>query len=127
MEYILDYSKWRSGANGPWKVGIGHTEMLNDEGFSCCLGQFAKQVGVGDGCLLNRLSPVDASGITGLYDSSFLEEWSGRVVDTGLTCSLMNINDNEERTPSERIKAIREKLEEHGHTLKVINAPDGIE
>lgn len=127
MEYILDYSKWRSGGEGQWKVGLGSTEMLNREGFSCCLGQFAKQAGVRDVFLLYRSGPRNVSYHAGLYDSSFVEGCGELFSNSKLAVNLMEINDNEERTPGERIKAIREKLEEHGHTLKVINAPDGIE
>jgi hypothetical protein len=35
---ILDYSKWRCGDDGEFKVGKGVTQLKNDEGFYCCLG-----------------------------------------------------------------------------------------
>ena len=42
-EIIIDRSKWRCGGYDDNKVGIGHTELENEEGFMCCLGQWISQ------------------------------------------------------------------------------------
>ena len=39
MEFIIDKSKWRAGQNSDHQVGEGNTELLNKEGYMCCLGQ----------------------------------------------------------------------------------------
>ena len=45
---ILDYYKWRCGGDGEGKkgcsLGKGYTQLLNNEGFMCCLGQFSFQL-----------------------------------------------------------------------------------
>jgi hypothetical protein len=41
---IIDRSKWRTGNASPHPV-IGPTQLLNKEGYMCCLGFYAKQIG----------------------------------------------------------------------------------
>ena len=122
MEYILDVAKWRCGSQGPFMLGEGRTLMLNEEGYMCCLGQFAAQKGVGLDRLLDKGSPAY---LKSMYDESFCIVPYGYHPDdtfnTDLAASLMSVNDNDTTTPEEKIQIIRKKLEEHGHTLKVIN------
>lgn len=121
-DYILDVAKWRCGGNGPNRLGTGHTEMLNEEGFSCCLGQFAKQFGVTDDCLLNKLSPDDVASDTGhIYDPGFVDDGRGSMENTLIASLLMRINDNDCTAPREKIARIRKELEADGHTLTVLN------
>lgn len=120
-DYTLDVAKWRCGGDGPNRLGEGKTRMLNNEGFSCCLGQFAKQVGVAD-YLLGWGTPGDVANAKGnIYDPIFVHEDKGLTENTTLARLLMAINDNEDTAPREKITRIREELEAEGHTLTVLN------
>ena len=124
MEYVLDVSKWRCGGRGEHQLGDGiFTQLLNLEGYMCCLGMFAKQKGIKDNDLYIEVLPQNVANHLGkVYDPLFTEEiGSNEFSDTQLATELMGINDDEYTTYQDKIKLIREKLEEHGHTLKVIN------
>lgn len=118
MEYILDIAKWRCGYNSNHALGEGGTLMLNKEGYSCCLGQFALQKGVEQYVLLNRGTPV---GCCLDYDPNFVKMDNENLINTTLSIELMDINDSTETTPKEKIQLIKQKLAEHGLALKVVN------
>lgn len=129
MEYVLDVSKWRCGGpNGEWNpnaLGEGEcAELLNVNGYMCCLGLFAKQKRIPKKDMLELSSPEDlANAIGKVYDPAFVEFDMDTYNDTDLANELMGINDDYETTYKEKIELIRKKLEKHGHTLKVINDP----
>ena len=114
--YKLDVSTWRCGnpAFPPSYIGKGDTFMLNDEGYMCCLGQFAKQKNVSDEHLLKKSTPM---GVDIKYDPAFC--LSDR--NTRLSRILMDINDCILTTPKEKVISIQKELENYGHTLTVIN------
>lgn len=42
---VIDRSKWRTGYNSENATGKGsYTELLNEEGFKCCLGFMTQQI-----------------------------------------------------------------------------------
>lgn len=126
-EYALDVSKWRCGGYDKFQMGEGETLMENDKGFSCCLGQFAKQMGVDLNDSNCYRSPRDVAVNLGYsYDDNFCTKkrvctGTNLYSNTFLAQSLMYINDETSTTPREKVSQIRELLEKHGHTLKVLN------
>ncbi len=65
-------SKWSSGGDGHFSTGIGPTRMLNSEGYMCCLGQFAQQVGVKEQNLLGKTTPDHvAKHLDKIYDDNY--------------------------------------------------------
>lgn len=125
MNYVLDYSRWRSGGEGKHRVGEGTTHMLNKLGYSCCLGQMAQQLGVSDDDLLFQTNPRDVSNHVGRYDPGLVMNDEFQRL-TSFANRMMGANDDEHATPAERIRRIRYLLEKHGHTLQVINAPASV-
>jgi hypothetical protein len=63
----IDRSKWRSGGNGKegeqlkTQTGRGKTQLLNHEGYMCCLGFLGAQLGITDTRLLGATVPADIS------------------------------------------------------------------
>lgn len=124
--YVLDVSKWRCGDTSVKALGEGTTHMLNHEGYSCCLGQFALQQGVPSERLLGVADPEDvARGLCNqIYDDAFVSEYDSlynRMLATELANDLIRINDSHSTSYQEKIVSIRAKLEEHGHSLTVVN------
>ena len=39
----IDRSKWRCGHIGPNALGMGETQLKNNYGYMCCLGQWIEQ------------------------------------------------------------------------------------
>jgi len=104
MKLILDYSKWRCGGNGKYKLGEGEERLLNKEGFMCAEGQWHMQLGATKGQLLfnpenESIDPLPFS--SGVYD----------------------INDDENTTTEEKIILLTELLSKEGIELEVINKP----
>jgi hypothetical protein len=120
MEYILDVAKWRCGGHSDNALGEGSTMMLNLRGYSCCLGQFALQKGVDQEVLFGTAFPSSCGLV---YDSNFVTAGivEGDTFNTKLATKLADINDSTETTPKEKIQLIKQKLEEHGHSLKVLS------
>ena len=131
-EFVLDVSKWRCGdesENPSVRLGEGPTQMLNEEGYMCCLGQFAKQI---LGKIPSGLcTPVALADLVGLYSSVFVKK--GICGDnlvyfhTQISHVLMSINDSSKSHWKEKIKDLHSYLGDLGHTIKVINLPDGEE
>lgn len=140
MEYVLDLSTWRCGMDmevNPAIVtfnssrGTGTTSLLNGEGFSCCLGQFAIQVGVPKEVLRDRNYPNSIGNFECMipnemvfnpaYDTNFvLRNPKTRLFEnTPLASILAKINDGNDPVPI-KIHRIRKELRSAGHTLKVI-------
>lgn len=116
---ILDYSKWRSGAEGDNKVGEGKTKLLNSEGFMCCLGQFSTQLApeLSKNSILGESSPAYLSkSIPGLSYKKI-----DIIKDTPLSNKAIEINDNEDTTPERKIVLLRKLFRSKGYKIKVIN------
>ena len=116
---IRDYGKWRCGDdNGNNILGEGETMLLNDEGYSCCLGQFSKQLGASDSHLRNCYYPCDMGFKIPLFiDDKIL--WMGN----DLSHDCVRINDDNSTTPEEKIILLTDRLKQEGIQLEVINKP----
>src|SRR5688572_13973621 len=98
---ILDYSKWRCGEDGEYKVGDGVVALLNDQGFMCCLGQFGKQMGMNDEEMLNRGEPIECNTQVPLFINN----------NHSFAGDAISINDDELTTPEIKIELLRERLD----------------
>lgn len=131
MDYKLDLSTWRCGGREHsaflrtnCSLGVGETQMLNAEGYSCCLGQFASQKGVDGSDLIDQPEPhLVARRIGKLYDRAFVRYCKDAIQRTYLTqlaSECIAINDNPETTVERKIELLRAALARKGHTLTVI-------
>jgi len=126
-ELILDYKKWRCGGDndGINALGLGDTCLLNDEGFMCCLGQFSKQINedLRNNNILGIGEPEDIA--IHIHDLNFVdndaEAENNGYSNTNLTYLAININDNEDTTPQEKIVFLTNLFKEHDYEIKVIN------
>lgn len=135
MEFILDVKKWRCGGDdneiNANSLGKGDTEMLNGEGYMCCLGQFSKQLGVSDRKLLENGGPENVIGeystrrmkekAKSLEAFVYLSEIRKGYRNTLLSKKAININDDEYTSPKQKIVKLKKLFKEYGHTIKVIN------
>lgn len=123
-ELILDYSKWRCGYTTPseckHQLGEGPVRLLNEKGFSCCIGQFCAQSGVDASLLLDRSSPADVPVDINLFNMSID---NSAYQDSALTEDCIIINDDPETSPEVKIKLLTNRLAKEGIALTVINHP----
>ena len=116
----IDYSKWRCGFNGKNQVGKGDTKLHNDEGYECCLGQWANQAGVQTGDLdLHYPSALPHHGICvlGLTNNK---------TQTALAKRCADINDNRVITTAKRVKRLKAVLGKSHYKLKLKNFPPSV-
>lgn len=120
---ILDYSKWRCGREGANRLGEGETQLLNKEGFMCCLGQQALQEreDLDENALLGWWVPESIGCLIPLLT---LKHEDGDILNTSFADIAMRINDNHTTTPAEKITQLTTLLAEHDRELIVINQPN---
>lgn len=106
MEKVKDYltidrSKWRTGKENFGSTGEGDTELLNEDGFMCCLGFRCEQMGIPKDLLLYKGTPASISN----YDIPDLVDEQG----WNLPFCTMAMDLNDENMPrKDREKAIKE-------------------
>lgn len=118
---VLDCSTWRCGSNGKNKLGKGVTALLNNQGYMCCLGQFAEQLGVDESLLLNEGQPDDIE-VNRVIELITVKNKLGGIKDNSMfTERATKINDNALTTPQQKIKQLTRLLKKYRRELKVIN------
>lgn len=118
---ILDYSKWRCGGDGEASenvLGEGTTHLLNNFGFSCCLGQWSRQLGASDDDLLDKGDPSELIFRIPIFLSSGLPHCNSKLAN-----DCIDVNDHMATTPEEKIEKLSKILAKEGIELEVINKP----
>jgi len=131
---VLDVSIWRCGQhpvcdelipdhNISTCVGDGSTQLLNKEGYMCCLGQFAYGAGVPKEQLLNHSYPEYLGKeflVKGLV-SPFRFRKDGDPIATRFNTEASTINDDTETTVKRKSKLLQTLCKENGIELIVEN------
>lgn len=58
IKVVIDRSKWRTGCDSENRTGEGYTELLNKEGYMCCLGFCMNASKVAKKDLRSRTNPA---------------------------------------------------------------------
>jgi len=116
IKYKLDYNTWRCGSVGCNKLGKGGTWLLNSDGFSCCLGQFAMQAGIDPKQLLDRGKPnnIKVPGIT-LDDVPICTKFSNAAI---------RINDDPDTTVRQKVYYLKDLALRHDIEIEFVNFPE---
>src|ERR1700723_7710 len=106
-KFTIYRGNWRRGGDSEGLCGrFGTTSLLNDEGFMCCLGQCAMQLGISREFILGMAEPLDIDNCRlRLADGVLVaeaEEDYPILRHTKLTRDAMYINDNEKISDAER-------------------------
>lgn len=123
MEFTIDRSKWRCGGDHSKQIGEGNTRLLNEEGYMCCLGQCALQVGIPKDDIFNWGEPLEILNIIEENPFVILIEgaFTTRQLNTELSKRAMAINDDVELNQTEREAGLQRIFQEYGHTINFIN------
>lgn len=116
MKFTIDRRKWVCGEFGPEPAGIGETAMLNDQGFMCCLGHVARQLGADESDFDGAYYPNE---VVSDADLSLLRTYDkGSCINTDFSQAAARINDTADiATRVERETALIKCFAEHGHDL----------
>ena len=124
--FTIDRSKWRCGGDIEPR-GKGYTQMLNQEGYMCCLGQIGRQLGCPDEEMLHCGEPCEC-GMSSLYRDEYDEidtrlvfppEWKG-ILDGEFVSEAIKINDSEELTDIQRERSLERLAEQYGLRIDFI-------
>jgi len=109
-KFVIDRSKWKSGDRdrGGHVTGNGRTDLLNPEGFSCCLGLLCLDRGISPDVIKCRTTPLDLHYDLSIEDLEKIPElidkdsktnvWN----ETDFSSNAMRLNDNGSITSTER-------------------------
>ena len=130
---ILDVSIWRCGKHSAYYgssqdndntgTGQGNTKLLNDEGYMCCLGQFAHQAGVSKEELLDHSYPHELPEefyIEGLVFEFNIED-SFFPSSTDFAKEAITINDDTKTTVKRKTELLQTLCTEYNMKLTVEN------
>ena len=115
----IDRSKWRTGPSeieeverGEHITGKGQTQLLNSQGYRCCLGFVCQQAGprqrtrgMGDPYALKK--PVEGLSIRGVT----------HIMHTSLTNEAIAINDDGATTPRQKERLLRSLFKDSPYQL----------
>ena len=107
MKVTIDRSKWRRG-----DTGSGDTQLLNKEGYMCCLGFCALAAGLTEEQIINRATPRQVP-VRGEWEL-FWQALNGLSVSTKLTREAVYLNDTHSMTDEKREKELIKLLGEAG-------------
>lgn len=131
-EFILDVAKWRCGGDHQTSKNAhnaGLTKLLNQEGYSCCLGQCMLQLGASEEEIKDISTPrfISMKNYKNDYNlliipHSLSHPFTGiRLSSTYFSTGCMAINDDPDITLAQRVEALRKRFEGHGIKFTVIN------
>lgn len=104
--------------------GEGPTQMLNDKGFMCCLGQFSNQAGVPATCLKGSEGPYSVLCDNHAFVTKLLEFDGTYSSSTGLTNAAIHINDCQGTTVKEKADELVELFAKYGIELELVGFPE---
>lgn len=118
MKFVIDRSTWRCGGDKkPSKKGRGDTRLLNKQGFMCCLGSCALQVGADKTSIKNFYLPKDTKLVLPVLTK---EENNGDwkfVKDSKLSYTAVCINDRDDISQKEREHKLKMLFKRNHHEL----------
>ena len=127
-DFIIDADKWICGKPHPRKplkknsLGEGMTQLLNGEGYMCCLGQCLSQV-ESDLDILYISTPqgiADKIKTKNVFLRRILID-DNLYSNSGLSVEAMEINDDEEISLKTRVNELRNLFTKYDCTIKFKN------
>lgn len=125
MKFVIDRSVWRCGGGGPAKHGTGCTYLLNEQGFMCCLGMVAKQLGYKDKEILNCGEPdeVDSDRENLLVRKIDGSDFNTYHKNSELSSKAIEINDDDDKlNDEERELRLVALFAQEGHEVEFVNS-----
>lgn len=122
QKIYIDRSKWRTGQRelryieaGQHATGKGYTELINSQGYKCCLGFVCQQAGPRQK-LTGRCDPSGLSQVVpGISYSN--PGFSDGITCTRLANEAIAINDEEMMTARQKEKALRSLFKDSPYQL----------
>jgi hypothetical protein len=111
IKVVIDRSKWRTGLHSVNHTGTGDTELLNSDGYMCCLGFCCKAAGILDAAISGIGAPSDLCKVDKEAEKkigSLVRNCANHTLNSKLSKDAMSINDDEYSTSPEKEKKLLE-------------------
>lgn len=118
---IIDRSKWRTGDQSVNQTGVGLTQLLNHDGYMCCLGFFCLAAGLKKEMILGSGQPSDAYFDSKVDLFPVAETGHEQYQETQFSQQAIRINDNPGISSREREEKIKKHFAEASITVEFIN------
>lgn len=118
IDVVIDRSKWRTGSFGQHQTGVGSTQLLNNEGYMCCLGFICGVLGHD---IKASYEPFCLSAE--IPDLATEEgDWEDEIkyCNTELADKAMVINDDPKTSPEEKELKVLELFEDSAYNLSFV-------
>lgn len=121
MKLYLDLKKWVCGG-GKTKFGNGSSQLLNNENYMCCLGQFSCQLEP----KVELLDIGSPESVEFENKDNFLltkdeeDDWVN-YYDSVLSSDCIDINDDSQTSVTEKIKLLKKRLKKNNIELQIKN------
>lgn len=124
MKFVVNRSKWRAGG---WKenaIGEGPTSLRNSEGFMCCLGHCALQLGAKPKEIIECAMPNEIADKNGEYKilPIITTKVSGQEYAeySSLSEQAAEINDDDTLTQVQRERKLKSLFSKFKHELEFV-------
>jgi hypothetical protein len=115
IKVTIDRARWRTGKKSVNATGKGDTELLNSEGYMCCLGFCCQAAGVSAKLILGNATPSDlckefkeSHQKIGSLVKEHQDSPSDLILNSDLARQAMWINDHADSTPALKEQKILE-------------------
>ena len=122
MKFRIDRSKWRCGDESSKAKGLGPTQLLNDQGFMCCLGHVELQLGLSEDQIKGKHYPQGTHIENILAEKNVCDGYAEHI-DTELSKRAVKINDNNTYHIGDREQLLIELFKEYDHELEFYGEP----
>ena len=122
MEFVVKRSKWRAGDDGVNAIGKGETNLLNEEGFMCCLGHCALQLGAKKSEIDGQAMPKDILDKNDAFKYvPILNVKKGEFInDSKLSEQAATINDDDKLTTEQRERKLKSLFSKFKHSITFV-------
>lgn len=124
MKFVVNRSKWRAGDYGDNAIGEGPTSLRNADGFMCCLGHCALQLGAKPKEIINCSMPNEITDKNGNYKviPVIAVKFSGEGYcrDSSLSEQAAEINDDKKLTQAQRERKLKTLFSKFKHKLEFV-------
>lgn len=124
MKFVVNRAKWRAGDEGENAVGKGPTSLRNSDGFMCCLGHCALQLGAKPSEILDCGMPNEVTDKNGNYKVlpviAVAVNGQGYSRDSSLSEQAAEINDDDKLTQAQRERKLKTLFSKFKHKLEFV-------
>ena len=125
IEIVIARSKWRTGFYNGNSTGKGEVNLLNKEGYKCCLGFIASEFRPSNKRIKGICTPSECNfsipDLNKYYEKNEDEGDPAGFYDSDLTNNAIEINDDSDTTQKQKEVALKKLFKDSCYKLKFVD------